>query len=387
MDELEIKKIEEDVIEEHERTEIDDILDDFDRRREKVLAGGVNCIPSPLTSFRADFPGIEQGTYYLITGAAKSAKTQITSYLFLYTAILYAYHHPEQLRLKVYYFPLEETKYKIISRFMSHLLYTLSDGDMRVSPRDLRSVDPDKVKDEDKKYTRKLRTKKYYDILRFFIDHVEFNFRKNPTALWMQAIKHAEKHGTIIKKTEIRDGEEKEYIAEYIPNDPDEYVMFIWDHASLTETERGWNIKECIDKLSFYCKNLRDTFNFIPILIQQQNMDTISLDAYKQRKIMPTLAGLADSKNPGKDASMMLGITNPDGFGIEEYREYNTSKSGLAGYARFLEAVLSREGESNGYIGLYFDGATNYFHPLPDPKDKSRLNKVYELIDKNMGLK
>lgn len=39
---------------------------------EKIEKGGVNCIPSPFTYFRNDFPGIEKGKYYLISGAAKS---------------------------------------------------------------------------------------------------------------------------------------------------------------------------------------------------------------------------------------------------------------------------------------------------------------------------
>ena len=372
-----------------QKDEIDALLDEFDRRREKVLAGGVNCIPIPkdLEAFSSEFPGIEQGTYYLVTGAAKSAKTQITSYLFLYNAINFAYNHPDKVRVKIYYFPLEESKPKIQSRFMSYLLYTKSNGKLRISPRDLRSIDLRKVKEEDKKYVQELRKPEYLDILYFFNTHVEIIKQKNPTAIWATALRHAEKHGKIIKKKDVFNGVETEYITDYIPNDPDEYVIFIWDHVSLTESERGWDLKKCIDKLSEYCKDLRDIFNFIPVLVQQQNMDTISLDAYKQKKIMPTLAGLADSKNTGKDASMMLGITNPDGFEIKEYRGYNTDRmEGLGGYARFLEAVLSREGESNGYLALYFDGATNFFVPLPKPNETVKLAKVQALINKNMGI-
>lgn len=367
----------------NEINDVDRIISDLEKRRERVLNGGVNCIPSPFPTFRGDFPGIEQGKYYLITGAAKSAKTQITSYLFLYTPILYAYHHPKQIRLKIFYFPLEETKERIIQRFMSHLLYTLTKGKVRVAPIDLRSTNETKpVKQE---YLDLLKTIEFRSVLNFFMDHVEFVNQRNPTGLWMNAIKYAEKHGKIIRKKELFNGEEVDSIIGYEPNDPDEYVILIWDHASLTEPERGWNLKQCIDKLSDYCKDLRDYFNFTPVLIQQQNMDTISLDAYKQKKIMPTLAGLADSKNPGKDASLMLGITNPHAFEIDDYRGYNTKK--LGGYARFLEAVLAREGESNGYLSLYFDGATNYFCSLPKPNEKEQLLAIYNLIEKNMGLK
>ena len=53
-------------------------------RRENVLAGNVYCIPSPLESFRTDFIGIEQETYFLVSGAQKSGKTKFTSFMFLY---------------------------------------------------------------------------------------------------------------------------------------------------------------------------------------------------------------------------------------------------------------------------------------------------------------
>ncbi len=137
-------------------------------------------------------------------------------------------------------------------------------------------------------------------------------------------------------------------------------------------------LKECIDKLSEYFMIFRNHYNYTPILVHQQNAETISLDAFKANKIRPTLAGLADSKNPGKDCSVMLGITNPYAFEVPDYLNYSIRN--LKGYARFLEVVLNREGESNGVLALYFDGATNYFTPLPPSNDITKLQMVYSLI-------
>lgn len=126
----------------------------------------------------------------------------------------------------------------------------------------------------------------------------------------------------------------------------------------------------------------RNHYNYIPVLIQQQGQDTIGLDAYKANRIQPTLSGLSDSKNPGKDSTLMLGITNPFSFEIPEYYHYNIAK--MKGYARFIQVVLNREGESNGMLATYFDGATNYFAPLPKFNDIQALNKVYQLVQRNM---
>lgn len=364
---------------------IDRVLDNLEERRRRVLEGGINCIPSPFKNFTKDFPGIEQGKYYLVSGAAKSGKTQITSYLFLYTPILYAYEHPEQLRLQIFYFPLEETQEKITIRFMCHLLYILSKRKIRISPMELQSVSEDRI--VNKEILDVLHSEEYQNILRFFEEHVHFISERNPTGVWKVLNRYAQEAGTTYKKTIVIENketgikQEKEVFDYYEPKDKDEYVMIILDHASCIELERGLSLKECIDKLSEYFMILRNHFNYIPVLIQQQNSDTISLDAFKSNRIRPTLNGLADTKNTGKDCSVMLGITNPSSFEIPTYFGYDLKE--LKGNARFLEVTLNREGESNGILGLYFDGATNYFNPLPPCDDRTKIELVYNLIRSN----
>lgn len=77
----------------------------------------------------------------------------------------------------------------------------------------------------------------------------------------------------------------------------------------------------------------------------------------------------------------MLGITNPFSFELKEYLKYDITQ--LKSCARFLEVVLGRDGESNAVLGMYFDGATGYYAPLPRYDNITELNKVYQLIKKN----
>lgn len=358
------------------------VLNNLEERRQRVLRGDINCIPSPFKSFQQDFPGIEQGKYYCVSGASKSGKSQLTSYLFLYTPILYAYNNPEQLRVQIFYFPLEETPEKITIRFMCHLLYVLSGRKIRISPMKLQSVTQGYV--VDKEVLELLNSLEYRSILDFYEDHVHFITDRNPTGCYKTVMRYAQEAGTIHRKKVIIENketgvkQEKEVFDYYEPKDPDEYVEIIWDHQSLTEIERDWSLKQCIDKLSEYFMVFRNHYNYIPVMVAQQNSETISLDAFKNNKIRPTLAGIADSKNVGKDCSVMLGITNPFAFEVPKYLGYDIVR--LRGYARFLEVVLNREGESNGVLALYFDGATNYFAPLPSVKDETNLEKVYSLI-------
>lgn len=356
---------------------IERVLENAKERREKILSGKVNCIPSPFKTFRYDFPGVELGTYYLVSGGAKSSKSKITNFLFLFNSILYAYHHPELVRLKVFYALLEEKAENITGKFICYLLYVLSDKKIRIDIKTFKSVDEDRILSPE--ILQLLGTLEYQSILRFFEEHVVFIPDRNPTGVYHTLEKYAEANGTIHRKKV--EGYEKEIFDYYEPNDPDEYVLCIIDHISLISCERSMDLRNSIKKLSEYLKIVRNKYNYIPVVVQQQNSESLSLEAFKANKIRPTQKGLADSQDPGKDCDVMLGITSPFSWELKEYLKYDITK--LRGYCKFLEIVLGRDGESNAILGMYFDGATGYYAPLPKYDNISELNKVYQLIQKN----
>lgn len=358
-------------------TLIQRVLSNAKERREKILSGKVNCIPSPFKTFRYDFPGVELGTYYLVSGGAKSSKSKITNFLFLFNSILYAYNHPDLVRLKVFYALLEEKAENITGKFICYLLYILSDRKIRIDIKTFKSVDEDRILSPE--ILQLLRTLEYQSILKFFEEHVVFIPDRNPTGVYHTLEKYAEANGTIHRKKV--EGYEKEIFDYYEPNDPDEYVLCIIDHISLISCERGMDLRNSIKKLSEYLKIVRNKYNYIPVVVQQQNSESLSLEAFKANKIRPTQKGLADSQDPGKDCDVMLGITSPFSWELKEYLKYDITK--LRGYSKFLEIVLGRDGESNAILGMYFDGATGYYAPLPKYDNIPELNKVYQLIQRN----
>lgn len=266
-------------------------------RRERILSGKVNCIPSPFKIFRYDFPGVELGTYYLVSGGAKSSKSKITNFLFLFNSILYAYNHPDLVRLKVFYALLEEKAENITGKFICYLLYTLSGGKIRIDIKTFKSVDESRVLPSD--VLTLLDTLEYQSILRFFEEHVIYIPDRNPTGIYHTLEKYANANGIIHRKK--IDGYDKEVFDYYEPNDPDEYVLCIVDHISLISCERGMDLRNSIKKLSEYLKIVRNKYNYIPVVVQQQNSESLSLEAFKANKIRPTQKGLADSQDPGKD--------------------------------------------------------------------------------------
>lgn len=362
---------------------VERIIKSLRDRRNNILSGNVNCIPSPFVRFRNDFPGIEQGRYYLISASTKVGKTQLMNYLFLYNSVLYSYYHPEKVHLRVLYYNLEETQEAITLRFMCHLLYILSDKTIRKTPNDLKSVREDKVIEEE--ILNKFEMEPYKSILEYFENTVTFLDDKNPYGVYKQSKKYAESNGvTHTKKLQVKnsDGDvidERDIFDYYTPYDPKEYVMIVIDHISLISPDGKQDLREGINTLSGYLVQLRNKYNYIPVVVQQQSNETANLEAFKANKIRPTVAGLSDSKYTGKDVNVMLGLSNPYAFEMNSYAGYDLSK--LKGNARFLEVVINRDGESNGMIGLYFDGAVNYYEELPPPRSRE-YNEVVERVER-----
>lgn len=287
---------------------IDRVINNLKDRRNNALNGEINCIPFDFTRFSNDIPGIEKDKYYLISGNTKSGKSQLTNYLFLYTPLLYAYHNPEKVRVKIFYFPLEETPENITLRFMSYLLFTLSG--IRIAPIDLKSTNSNKILPQD--ILDLLESEEYISILKFYEENVIFLTERNPTGVWRMMLKYVQDTGTIhykdINITNKETGlvETRQVFDYYEPHDIKEYVLCITDHVSLLENERGYDLRQTINKFSEYMMILRNKYHIIPIVVQQQSTETSSLEAFKNNKIRPTTAGLADSKYTSKDRLNIL---------------------------------------------------------------------------------
>lgn len=306
--------------------------------------------------------------------------------MFLYIPILYAYEHKDRVRIKIFYAPLEESKEKVVMRFMRFLLYTHSGFKIRVTHHELTSaLEGRPVKQE---ILDILNSDEYRDILEFFESHITFLEDKNPTGIYKTIVRYADEHGKRIKqKVQISDEFEGtktvDKIVGYEPDDPDEYVIIITDHMSLLSEEKGMDKRETIRKYSQYMMELRDYYRYIPVCVQQQSSEVQSMDAYKLNRISPTPGALADCKDTRYDCNVMIGLTNPYAAKLKTYLGYDITK--LKDCQRFMEIMLSRDGTANSVKALYFDGAVSFFTELPNPNSpdyETYMEKVYGTVEK-----
>lgn len=359
-----------------------EVIADLRERKENVLSGSINCIPLPFVRFRSEFPGFEQEQYIVLTASTKAGKSQLSSFL-LYNVLDYAFNHPDQCSIHIIYFNLEESQMRIKQRYISYLLYKL-DGH-RLSPRDLRSTSADYPLPDD--ILDLLDTQKYKERLDFFDQCVQFETEDtNPTGILRTCEEYAKKVGdykTIKKKSRGSD-REVEVFQSYTPHDKKHYKFVLLDHIGLVDLERGMSLKQSMDKVSEYAvKYLRNRYKYNVIAIQQQATEAEGLEAIKQKKMVPAVATLGDTKYTARDANYTLGLFDPSFFGLPSWLGYkiqDTEGIGLKSYGRFLYILRGRDGESGGVCPLFFDGAVCYFEELPKPENVNELDKYYDKV-------
>ena len=326
------------------------VLNNLYNRRQRLLDGQLNCIPSPFTRFSDDFIGIEKSCFITITSFTKGGKSQFTSYTFIYKPLMFCYYTKADINIKILYFPLEETPERIMQRFISWLLYDFSNGKIRISPRDLRSTTTPVSED----ILNIIQTEEIQDIIKYFEEHVIFAEESNPTGIYKYCKQYAEENGVVYQKLgkykdEFGNIKETKVFDRYEPNNPNEYVLVIVDTINLIDTEKGMTLKQSMDKLSEYCaKYLRNRYQMTPIVIQQQAFESEGNEAFKLGRTRPSVAGLGDTKYTSRDSNLVLGLFSPYRFAMKEYEGYDITK--FQDNIRFLEVITNRDKHNYLYI-------------------------------------
>lgn len=363
---------------------IERVLKELEEKKQRRLNGKINSIPFGLSRFSTVLPGIEQGRYYNITAGSKVGKSQLCDALFVYNPLDFILNNPNSgIKLKILYFSLEMSKESKVRQLMSYYLFKKT-GEI-ISPAKMQSKFADYIL-EDSKLEFFKTEQQFFD---FFEQYVTiYDNIRNPFGIYKEVRKYAHSHGSYYDKSgnkldtlKIETGEEKEglRIEYYKPDDLEEYVVIITDHASLVGTEKGNTQHQSMSKFSGYYMHMRDRWNYTPVLVQQQ-----ALEGEKQQftykgdsivsKLKPSPDNLAENKTIGRDCDYMLGLFAPNRFGIKEYDGYDLTK--LKDTFRELSIIYSRHSAGSQCIPLLFLGACNYFEELNRPITQQDYDRI-----------
>ena len=359
---------------------VDRVLDNIDERAEKVINGGVNSIPSPFTRFTKHFVGVEQKKMYVVTARNKVGKTTFASYVFIYNSLLYAYEHPDQVRVKIFYYAWEESPEEVLQRFMRFYLNRHTRGEVRLSQENLGSTDNNAL---DKKIRDLLKQEEYRKIWDFFESHIVFSSSSNPTGVWKEMIRYADDNGTIHrKKIKIKDefgvNREIDKFDYYTPDDPNEYRIIFIDHIGEINTEQGLSLKESIDKLCKYLVDLRNDYGFTSVILQQQSTASESTDAFKLGKVGASKNTVADSTYTINKCNIAIGLNSPFDRKEKSWNGYDITI--LKDWFRYAEMLVNRNGSPGGLLPLFYDGKVNDWAEMPKIEDNVGIQQVYEYI-------
>lgn len=297
-----------------------------------------------LSSLTKDLLGVQRGKMYTIAGGEKTYKTTFTDYAFVIQPYLYAIEN--NINIKWIYYSYEIDRISKEFDFMCYFLYydfgvytiTLPEGITKdskntilLSPSYLKGQEVDdegnvikvseKLLEAIKTTYRKRITPLFgeYDVNGLLLKEglIKISERAdNPTGIYKDLLEYAKKNGTLYTDTYKR-------LTSYVPNDANSYTIVILDHARKLVPERGWTMKQTIDKAAEYMTILRNLLNytFIPIIHTNRNMVNIDRLSYFKSDIYPTSEDLKDSGNFGEECNYLLTLFNPndDKYNLKEH--------------------------------------------------------------------
>ena len=310
-------------------------------------------------------PGIIPGVMYKITSHMGMGKTQLAKYLFVYQPLLYALKN--NINFKIIYFALEESKEEFLDGLFVHLVGRLKkikvnkfsltgNSDFSVSKLEL-----DAIKDVE-------------NTVKLMMEHIIIiDNAYTPSEMMNICEKFANKWGTFNTDNE------------YIKKDPKQIVLVVNDHISLLSSEFDTASNTYLDDRktiakwhTHYCKRIiTKKYRWAALNVQQQTLESEKQQFTSKgdsiiNKILPTLDGLANNKEVGRDDYVVLGLFAPERYSIDNFRGYTIVKDVPEAFGdrfRSLHLLKNRFGHPNKMLPLYFDGSYNYFKEMPNPLD------------------
>jgi hypothetical protein len=195
--------------------------------------------------------------------------------------------------------------------------------------------------------------------------------KDNPTGVRSYLIAYAKENGEFLYKETTKDGQTFKRMIGYRPNNPAKYTIVITDHLRKLIPERGFSMKETVDKFSDYCVELRNTcqFTFVHIIHLNRAVSDIGRRKLDDDNIYPSSDDIKDTGNLSEDSNYIFTMFNPndDKFNLNKHFGKvirRPDRSLLYPYMKTVHLVESRHCFCPQHFRVNMYGDVKKFEPL-----------------------
>ena len=306
----------------------------------KGQAGGNKGLPMGpgLMNIAKAINGIQKGRIYGIAAAPKAGKSTFTDYAFVVQPYLYAMENNIPIEWIYFSFELDRIskEFDVAAYFLFHdfdiFEINLPDGVTKdgekvvyLSSDYLRGRiqdDAGKIIPVNDEILGKLHVVYEKRIVPLFGEYAKngtkikngyitfIEQKDNPTGIYKYLKRHAARQGKFLTETYGK----SERITGYIPNNPDKYTIIITDHLRKLIPERGWQMKQTVDKYIEYTVELRNWCGFTFAHIIHLNRGLTEIGRMKEfgDMLFPGSDDIKDTGNLAEDADYVFTIFNPN---------------------------------------------------------------------------
>lgn len=312
----------------------------------------------------------QRACYYLIGGLSGSAKTTFLDFTIL-NAIQDAEIKNIPINIIYYSWEIDESTKK--ANWLSILIY--KKYNIVIPPEKIKGYGKNRLSEDEQElvFSELEELEKIFSKIHWIWE------AQNPTGMYKYWWDFMSPRGKFTKEPYIdENNQEKERIISFELNNPLEYNIVAGDHLALSKIERGFTLKQNMDKISEYSVIARNMFKMTFIWLQQFNQGLSSIERVKFRgaDISPQQSDFKDTTNPYTDADVVLGLMNAYKMDMTSCLGYNINSLGadynLRESFRMLKVIKNRLGRDNIAIGLLFLPKIGSFKELPESRDMTK---------------
>lgn len=180
----------------------------------------------------------------------------------------------------------------------------------------------------------------------------------NPTGMYKYLKEFAKRNGEYkTQRYTDNEGNIKTKIVGYKENNEELQTIVVVDHIRKCRTERGYTIKQTMDKWSEYTNELRNKLYYTIINVVHSNRNLANVDRLKLAGefIFPTSDDIKDSGNLAEDATVTMTLFNPADEKYNLIKHFGKVLKEYPGY-RSLHITESRDTKCPVHIQLQMLG-------------------------------